>query len=82
MAEKFGGYVTPVNLKSKESILRKLGSDLGGDVSQVKDAVRNTIIVPKGKISECIAYLEKNTNFVRVKIQTPDCFMGYSGVLS
>lgn len=82
VAGKFGGYVTPINLKSKESILRKLGSDLGGDISQVKDAVRNTIIVPKGKVPECIAYLEKNVNFVRVKIQTPDRFMGYSGVLS
>ncbi len=82
IATKYGGYVTPVNLKSKASILRKLNSELNGDVSQIKDAVRSTIIVPQKNIQNCIDYLQKNDIFVRMKIQKPDRFMGYSGVLS
>ncbi len=82
IAIKYGGYATPIDLKSKASILRKLNNELEGDISQIKDAVRNTIIVPQKNIKKCIDYLQKNDIFARLKIQTPDKFMGYSGVLS
>ncbi len=82
MAKKFNGYTTPIHLKSEQSILRKLHAECAGDISQIKDAVRTTIVISPNKIDECIAYLEKNTKFARVKLQTPDKFMGYSGVLT
>lgn len=82
IALKYKGYVTPINLKSKQSILRKLKNECNGDISQIKDAVRTTIILPKNKIEKCIADLEKNTIFVRIRRQTPDKYMGYSGTLT
>jgi len=29
-----------------------------------------------------LEYIQKNNNFIRVKIQTPDKFMGYSGTIA
>ena len=82
IAEKFGGYSTPVNFKSYDSIKRKANSDYNGNVNKIQDSVRTTIILPEKNIEKCLEYIQKNNNFIRVKIQTPDKFMGYSGTIA
>lgn len=82
IAEKFGGYSTPVNFKSYDSIKRKANSDYNGNVNKIQDSIRTTIILPEKNIEKCLEYIQKNTNFIRIKIQTPDKFMGYSGTIT
>lgn len=82
IAEKFGGYSTQVNFKSYDSIKRKANSDYNGNVNKIQDSVRTTIILPEKNIEKCLEYIIKNNNFIRVKIQTPDKFMGYSGTIA
>lgn len=82
IAEKFGGYSTQVNYKSRERIIEKADSDYFGDVNKVTDSVRTTIILEEKNIEKCLEYIQKNNNFIRVKIQTPDKFMGYSGTIA
>lgn len=79
-ANVIGGTVTPVNYKSRESIIRKSRDEYGNDVSQVKDAVRTTIIVNKQEdIPVVLKQFEQPGN--RVKIQKPENFLGYSGAI-
>ena len=79
-AQMFGGYSTPVNLESKESILRKANADYEGNVWKVLDSVRTTLILPENQIEKCIAFLEREHNLFRdTKRQLPQHFMGYSG---
>ena len=85
-AKRFGGVSTPVNLKGKGSMVRKARGELNG-VADVKDAVRTTVIVPADKIDDVVAAITKEINagrppFTRIKIQTPDKFSGYQGVLT
>lgn len=79
---KLGGYSTPVNLKSESSMMRKVNHELGGDVNQVKDSVRATVILPEESMLKIVEYLEKSGIFERIKVQTPDSFAGYSGILT
>jgi hypothetical protein len=79
ISEKFDGYSTPVNFKSKESIIRKANSDYDGNVEKVVDAVRTTLVLPQNKIEECISTLESTGNIIRTKRQLSEDFMGYSG---
>lgn len=79
---KYGGYATPVNFKSKDSIIRKVTTELDGDVSQVKDAIRATVILPIKDYAILAKDLEKSSNFERVKFQSPDKFSGYSGIIT
>jgi hypothetical protein len=44
LAEKYGGIVTPINLKSADSIVRKTNDEEGGNLGNIKDSVRNTVI--------------------------------------
>lgn len=82
LASKYGGTVTPVNYKSKESILRKTAKDYNGDFSKINDAVRNTIIVPKDKIAGILKDLESNPNIISIKSQTlKNSPMGYTGTI-
>lgn len=56
IASKNKGYVTPINFKGGESILRKVNME-GITPYDIKDAVRTTIIVPKSKIEDnCAIY--------------------------
>ena len=92
VAKANGGYTTPINLKSRTSILRKTWDDYGGDLSKVTDAVRTTIIVDEKKIDDILKLFNKNNmnpklfnknrTFTRLKRQTPDKFMGYSGSIT
>lgn len=82
IAEKYGAKATPINLKSEESILRKAADDYNGNVIEVKDAVRNTIIADKSQIGNIIADLEKTDIHFRTKIQEAGSdALGYSGTI-
>lgn len=72
------GYVTPINFKSEDSILRKVNTE-GITPYDIKDTVRTTIIVPKSKIEDVLQELSEYSGFVRLKRQRPESFMGYSG---
>lgn len=78
IAHQFGGTVTPINHKSFGSISRKCKTE-GCDPSALKDTVRNTIIVDEDKIEDVLTALEESGVVLRIKRQTPDQFMGYSG---
>lgn len=78
IAERFGGVVTPINYKSFGSIARKCKTE-GCSPFDLKDVVRNTIIVDADKIEDVLSALESQGNVLRIKRQTPDQFMGYSG---
>lgn len=78
VANKYGALVTPINLKTRASILRKVNTE---NISpfDLKDTVRTTIIADKDDIGGVIKDLAKDSGFVRLKVQRPEDFMGYSG---
>ena len=78
IAKKVGGIVTPVNYKSFSSMYRKLVTE-NINISDIKDAVRSTIIVDKDKIDEVVMNLEQLDNFIRHKEQKAEKFNGNSG---
>lgn len=78
IAKKVGGIVTPVNYKSFSSMYRKLVTE-NINISDIKDAVRSTIIVDKDKIDEVVMNLKQLDNFIRHKEQKAEKFNGYSG---
>ena len=79
---EYGGYATPLNYKSRDSIFRKVTTELNGEVSEVKDAVRATIILPIKNYKNLADNLEKSGIFERVKYQEPGKFSGYSGIIT
>ena len=81
-ADRFGGVSTPLNFKSESSIIRKTVTELQGDMSRIKDAVRTTVIVPKSKVRSVYNAMAKDPRFAQLKIQTRDKYMGYQGVLT
>ena len=78
IAEKVGGIVTPVNYKSFSSMYRKLITE-NIKITDIKDAVRSTIIVDKNKIDDVIFNLKHLDTFLRHKEQKAEMFNGYSG---
>ena len=83
VAKTHGGVCTPINYKSEASIKRKVENGRVDDPkyspSDLKDAVRTTIIVGRDKIEGVIGELERHCNSFKHKAQTPDRFIGYSG---
>lgn len=79
VAKKYGGVVTPINYKGFSSMYRKLNSEKDMLVSDIKDSVRNTIIVAKGNIDKVVNELQSLPDFSRYKQQLPENFCGYSG---
>ena len=81
IANKYGAVVTPINLKSEKSILRKVNIEEKGDLKQIKDSVRNTIVHEKStSIDNIITDLSKQKGFIRVKKQDHKSNpLGYSG---
>lgn len=79
IAKKYGGVVTPTNYKGFSSMYRKLNSEKDMLVSDIKDSVRNTIIVEKGNIDKVVNELQSLPAFSRYKQQAPEDFCGYSG---
>ncbi len=83
IAKALGVIVTPVNLKSDKRIMEKARMDYGGDVTQVKDMVRNTFIsVTNEKYDQVVAKIKTEFNVDKLKQQLADRDpMGYSGTL-
>lgn len=79
IAKKCGGVVTPINYKGFSSMYRKLNSGNGMLVSDIKDSVRNTIVVEKENIDKVVKELQSLDIFSRYKRQSPEKFCGYSG---
>lgn len=87
IASKYDGVLTPINYKSDESIARKVNDELNGDVSQVKDAVRNTAVVSYDKLDGIAKDLASEPRFQaenggRVKIQEGPEYYGYKGIIT
>jgi len=84
LASKYGGVVTPLNYKSEESITRKVDNDYGGNVNELKDSVRNTVIIDNEQgLQSAIKDLADNPNTLRVKVQSADSDpLGYSGTIA
>lgn len=82
VADIFGASVTPINLKSQASIIRKLATfDVQHDITRIKDAVRTTIIADADKITELRVYLRIDSIVQRVKVQEGAQFLGYTGTI-
>lgn len=86
-AEKLGGVVTDINLKSEDSILRKVNDEEGGNIGAVKDAVRNTVVIDRENVGSARSLLASDPRFKpenggRIKIQEGPGFFGYSGVIA
>lgn len=84
IANRHGAVVTPINFKGEDSIRRKtLLEREGGDISfsalRLKDSVRTTIIAPREGIEAILKDLQQAEAFYRIKIQSGDKFIGYSG---
>ena len=69
---------SPINLKSRESIQRKMTKD-GCTVHEIKDIMRNTFVAVNGNIDEVINTVKGHFNVLRHKVQKPEDFDGYSG---
>lgn len=78
ITEKVGGIITSVNYKSFSSMYRKLITE-NIEITDIKDAVRSTIIVDKNKIDDVIMNLKHLDTFIRQKEQKAEIFNGYSG---
>nr|DAT47410.1 MAG TPA: ADP-ribosyltransferase exoenzyme [Caudoviricetes sp.] len=86
VAAKFGGRVTPINLKTMASIIRKLGTaEVNHDAREIKDAVRTTIIVDADKVDGVRSYFKQikssGGNVQRIKVQAGSVFLGYTGTI-
>lgn len=77
IANKYGARVTPINLKGRDSIERKVKA--GDKVGEIKDAVRTTIVADKADIPKILKDLGADSRHVRTKVQTADKFDGYTG---
>lgn len=83
LASKYGGTVTPLNYKSAESMQRKVDNEYGGNIHELKDAVRNTVILDKNNISAATKDLAANPNTLRIKEQKAETDpLGYSGTIA
>ncbi len=82
IAKKYDGTVTPINFKSKDSIKRKVYTELGGELGQLKDSVRNTVVVPYKDLEKVVADLKTDSRFTRVKLQDGPEYYGYKGVIT
>jgi hypothetical protein len=84
VAAEEGGTVAKAPLKSRESALRKVVTEYGGDVSRLKDLARDTIVIDHGKEIETLALLRKHDPEILeggVKIVDPAKDpLGYSGI--
>lgn len=82
-AKKYGGSVTPINLKSEKSIIRKANNEEKGDISKIKDSVRNTVMVKnRADLNRAVKDLRNDPRVERVKVQDGPGFYGYRGVIA
>lgn len=82
IAEKYNAKITPLNIKLKESIIRKATNDYNGDISLVKDLARTAIVAKADKIDAILNELQANPNVIGIKKQISKTDpLGYSGNL-
>lgn len=82
IASKMGVTVTDVNIKSDKRIFEKARLDYNGDVSKVKDIIRNTFITDSEDNARLIDEISKVFKIEKSKIQSENTDpLGYSGVL-
>jgi hypothetical protein len=82
IAKEVGATVTPVSIKSPSRIYEKANTDYNGDITKVRDMVRNTFICDESKQQELLSTIHERFNVVRMKVQNADNDpMGYSGIL-
>jgi hypothetical protein len=87
LAEKYGAVVTPINMKSTDSIVRKTNTEESGNIGNIKDAVRSTIITDDPvKMQSIIKDLSNDPRVAggngRVKTESHESNpLGYSGNL-
>lgn len=80
IAKEFGASVTPMNLKSENSIKRKLKSDPSiKGIEDIKDLARTTIIVSKENIGNVLKRLSERPEHIRTKNQTNSHEKGKDG---
>lgn len=85
LAEKYGAVVTPINMKSADSIVRKTNDEEGGNLGNIKDSVRNTVITDDPvAIQNIIRDLSNDPRVAggngRIKTQSHESNpLGYSG---
>lgn len=83
IAHRHGAVVTPINFKGRDSIRRKVLSERQNpgtpdfEPSELKDAVRNTIVAPRHSIDAIIKDLQSSDIFMRYKPQHTE--LGYVG---
>lgn len=81
IAANIGVTVTNVNIKSDKRIYEKARLDYNGDVSKVKDIIRNTFITDSNS-EDLLKEIAKTFNIDRIKHQSADTDpLGYSGTL-
>lgn len=78
VAKKYDSKVTPLNVKSIESITRKCNTDKSVP-DELKDVIRNTIVANKYNIESILRDFESNPMCIRIKRQSGNQFYGYNG---
>jgi hypothetical protein len=81
--------VAKAPIKSKDRAIEKIMNEEGGDATQLRDLARNSIVpmTPEGltaslaKMDEVLAKAEADGLYTKKKIQTPEKFSGYGGVI-
>ncbi len=82
IAKRNNVTVTNVNEKSVNRIIEKARNNYAGDISRVKDIIRNTFIADKSKHHLIINDISKSFNVDRIKRQFASSDpLGYSGTI-
>lgn len=81
IANKYGAKLTPINYKSYDSMVRKANDELAGNVGDIKDSVRNTIIAD-GKNIKNVSKEVGQLGVKGLKTQDFSSSSGYRGYIS
>jgi hypothetical protein len=81
--------VAKAPIKSKDRAMEKIMNEEGGDTTKLRDLARNSIVpmdaealtASLAKMDEVLAKAEADGLYARKKIQTPEKFSGYGGVI-
>ena len=79
IVKDFGGQVAKAPIKSEARALEKIITEYSGDISQIKDLARNTIITDGGNIAAITEKLEASGAKVKILSSTTN-ELGYSGI--
>lgn len=83
IADSTGNRFVSADIKSMESVIRKLDEvDISGNHSRIHDLTRNTIVLDKpGSYNTIVEALKKKDPGSKIKVQSPEDYMGYSGTI-